>query len=114
MTGATPASPKRSVSRSPRLRSGPPRPRPDRASTVSSQTRYQNSTVCRTLPTRLMALAVATERGPSDVILMRWQRRSARTRDRAICDDDDRYRANLVRTAPLLRADMILGKDEYG
>src|SRR5262252_1978441 len=32
MTGATPASPKRSVSRSPRLRSGPQRLRSDRAS----------------------------------------------------------------------------------
>src|SRR5262249_2790640 len=112
MPGATPASPKRSVSRSPRLRSGRPRPRPDRASTVNTQTRYQNGTVCRTLP--LAALAVATETRPSDVILMRWQRRPARTRHRAICDDDDRYRANLVRTAPLLRADMILGKDECG
>src|SRR5262249_44064178 len=36
MTGATPASPKRSVSRSPRLRSVPPRPRSDRGSTVRS------------------------------------------------------------------------------
>ena len=26
----------------------------------------------------------------------------------------DRYHANLVRTAPVLRADMILGKDECG
>src|SRR6516225_4034950 len=40
------------------------------------------------------------------------QRRPARTRHRAICDD--RYHANLVRTAPVLRADMILGKDECG
>ena len=38
----------------------------------------------------------------------------ARTRHRAICDDDDHYHANLVRTAPLLRADMILAKDECG
>src|SRR3954449_201627 len=34
------------------------------------------------------------------------QRRHARTSDRAICDD--RHHTNLVRTAPLLRADMIL------
>src|SRR4029453_1538359 len=114
MTGATPASPKRSVSRSPRPRSGPPRPRSDRASAVNTQTRYQNSAAARTLPTRLTVLAVATERRPSDVILMRWQRRPARTRHRAICDDDDHYHANLVRAAPLLRADMILGKDECG
>ena len=40
------------------------------------------------------------------------QRRPARTTDRAICDD--RHHTNLVRTAPLLRADMILGKDRCG
>src|SRR5262245_9021029 len=109
MTGATPASPNRSVPRSPRRRSGPPRPRSDRASTVNTPALFAGR-----YPTRLTALAVATERRPSDVILMRWQRCPARTRHRAICDDDDRYRANLVRTAPLLRADMILGKDECG
>src|SRR5215471_21644679 len=40
------------------------------------------------------------------------QRRPARTRHRAICDD--RHHANLVRTAPLLRAHMIVGQDRSG
>ena len=57
--------------------------------------------------------AISKQRGVAQSSAL-GQRRSARTRDRAICDDDDRYRANLVRTAPLLRADMILGKDECG
>jgi len=41
-----------------------------------------------------------------------WAKTPARTSDRAICDD--RHHTNLVRTAPLLRADMILGKDRCG
>ena len=56
------------------------------------------------------SLAVATKRRPSDSHPHAvGQRRPARTRHRAICDDD--YQTNLVRTAPLLRADMIFGKD---
>ena len=41
-----------------------------------------------------------------------WATRPARTRHRAICDD--RHHANLVRTAPLLRANMIVGQDRSG
>ncbi len=56
------------------------------------------------------SLAVATKRRPLDSHPHAvGQRRPARTRHRAICDDD--YHTNLVRTAPLLRADMIFGKD---
>src|SRR6516165_3033224 len=55
--------------------------------------------------------AISKQRGVAQSSAL-GQRRPARTRHRAICDD--RYRANLVRTAPLLRADMILGKDECG
>src|SRR6516165_42986 len=55
--------------------------------------------------------AISKQRGVAQSSAL-GQRRPARTRHRAI--RDDRYRANLVRTAPLLRADMILGKDECG
>src|SRR5262249_61482028 len=40
------------------------------------------------------------------------QRRPARTRHRAICDD--RHHANLAGTAPLPRAHMIVGQDCSG
>jgi hypothetical protein len=60
-----------------------------------------------------LGIAFATERRSPDVILMRVGKDApARTSDRAICDD--RHHTNLVRTAPLLRADMILGKDKCG
>src|SRR5262245_54041998 len=52
------------------------------------------------------SLAVATERRQTV-----WQRHPARTH-RAICDDD--YHANLGPAAPLLCADLILGKDRWG
>src|SRR6266481_5156851 len=51
MTGATPASPKRSVSRLPRLRSGPPRLRSDRASRRAK--RYPDSLKASHQPERL-------------------------------------------------------------
>src|SRR6266511_452123 len=47
---------------------------------------------------------------PSSLVMLdRNQGRPARTTHRAICDD--RHHTNLVRTAPLLHADMIFGKD---
>jgi len=41
-----------------------------------------------------------------------WHSQTQRLTPARICDD--RYHTNLVRTAPLLRACMILGKDECG